>query len=399
VVHIRHPTEADREAIASLSGLAFNWQSNADDVVLDGRLCAYDRGRLVGTARSIPFDQWFGGARVPCAGIAGVAVQPEHRRRGTARAVLGELLRDERDRGRAVSALYPSTAVLYRQCGFEFAGLRPEFRVAVTDIPSKRLGTPEDTAGAAEAEVTELGPGAIDDVMACFSRFASGHNGPVEAADPAYWGDRVLAHDGEGTHQRTIGVNEGSGLAGYASYFLSNWDADGYRLVCKHLVATSMTALNALLGYFRRFQNAAKELAWYGPATGGPVGLALQANGFSVRAGLSRWMGRVLDVPQALEARGYPSVDGEVVFSIEDPLFPDNAGPWAVHAAGGKVTVAQARAPAPEPLPIGAFSALYTGFATPRDLVLLGALQPDDPRMPFLSALFAGPVPWMPDAF
>ena len=50
-------------------------------------------------------------------------------------------------------------------------------------------------------------------------------------------------------------------------------------------------------------------------------------------------------------------------------------------------------------LPIGLFSALYTGLASPSDLVLLGALDEDDPSLGFLTALFAGPVPWMPDAF
>jgi predicted acetyltransferase len=50
-------------------------------------------------------------------------------------------------------------------------------------------------------------------------------------------------------------------------------------------------------------------------------------------------------------------------------------------------------------LPIGLFSALYTGFASAADLVVVGALDEDDERVPFLSALFAGPVPWMPDFF
>jgi predicted acetyltransferase len=50
-------------------------------------------------------------------------------------------------------------------------------------------------------------------------------------------------------------------------------------------------------------------------------------------------------------------------------------------------------------LPIGLFSALYTGFASVGDLVLRGALDETDPRLPLLSALFSGPVPWMPDFF
>ncbi len=113
-------------------------------------------------------------------------------------------------------------------------------------------------------------------------------------------------------------------------------------------------------------------------------------------------MGRILDVPRALEGRGYPDVTGEVVIELSDPLFADNDGPWLVRAAAGLVTVAPAPTVAPSParaLPIGLFSALYTGFATVGDLVLRGALDETDPRLPLLSALFAGPAPWMPDFF
>ncbi len=159
-----------------------------------------------------------------------------------------------------------------------------------------------------------------------------------------------------------------------------------------------------------------------GPVSAGPLGLVLQTNGFALSPSWTRWMLRVLDVPGALEARGYPAVEGETVLSIHDPLFPGNSGSWVVRASGGRVAVtpteprpeegaetvspetvpAGTRRSKPAPaktLPIGLFSALYTGLATPSDLVLLGALDEDDPSLGFLTALFAGPVPWMPDAF
>ena len=113
-------------------------------------------------------------------------------------------------------------------------------------------------------------------------------------------------------------------------------------------------------------------------------------------------MARILDVPRALEGRGYPAVSGEVVVELRDPLFPDNAGPWLVRADGGQVTVTPAPGASSSParaMPIGLFSALYTGFATVGDLVLIGALDGTDPRLPVLSTLFSGPVPWMPDFF
>jgi predicted acetyltransferase len=393
MLEIRPPTETDQAAIAAVGALAFNMEARADRVTFDSRrrLCAYAGEQVVAIAHSIPFGQWLGGKQVPCAGIGAVAVLPEYRGQGLARRLVGELLAQERHAGMAVSALYPANAALYRQLGYEYAGLHPGFRAPIQDVP------------AAGAEAAEMGGADLDGVIACFSRFAAAHNGPVQPTERARWEKDVLAHFGEGTHQRTVVVAGAPGdIAGYASYFLENAGGNGYRVACKHLVAVTAAALTALLGYFRRFENAAAEIAWFGPPTGGPVGLALSTSTFALQPTLNRWMGRILDVPRALEGRGYPDVSGELVIELSDPLFPDNAGPWLVRAAGGQVTVTPAPEASPTParaLPIGLFSALYTGFASVGDLVLRGALDETDPRLPLLSALFSGPVPWMPDFF
>ena len=83
-------------------------------------------------------------------------------------------------------------------------GLRPHFRVAVTDLPAdrpphqrhrKRRGQRAGNRRAREQAEGADGRGALAE---CFSRFASAHNGPVENRDPAYWVDRALAHKGGG---------------------------------------------------------------------------------------------------------------------------------------------------------------------------------------------------------
>lgn len=372
-------------------GLAFNFEAKPEEISLPGSLCAFDGARVAGTSRAVAFDQWVGGARVPCAGVSGVAVLPEHRGRGLAGELMRQLLQRRRESGDAVSVLYPANAALYRRLGYEYAGLRPRFSAPVADLPSSR------------GEVAEMAEGDISAVMACFSRYASAHTGPVESADPSRWASHILAHKGEGVQQRTVVVPGDQGVAGYASYFQEgSFDNGGFGVTCKHLVALDARALRTLLGYFRRFENAAAQFAWHGPPSTGPTGLALSSTAFSIGPALRRWMGRVLDVPRALEARGYPpSVAAEVVVGVEDPLFPANAGPWTLHVEHGQARVAPAPAPAAagRPLPIGLLSALYTGFATPADLVVLGAMDDDDPRLAPLSALFAGPVPWMPDFF
>lgn len=388
VFKIKPPQEEDRAAIARVEALAFNDEPRPGAVGLGGKLCAYEDDLLVGVATAIPLGQWFGGRRTSCSGVSGVAVAPEHRGRGVASRLMIELLRQEHQAGRALSVLYPANSALYRKLGYEFGGARPELAVPIADVPAGR-GLP----------VSEAGGGQVPQLMKLFSHFASGHNGPVETDSPAFFVNRSLAHAGEGAHQRTVVVEGPNGLEGYASYFTGEGERAGrYRITCKHLVANTPAAFSSLLSYFRRFENSARTLAWYGPVGSAPMGLALSTNGFTMESNLVRWMTRVLDVPAALQSRGYAAVDGEVVIEVDDPLFPGNRGPWSVSATSGKVNVERATGTG-KPLSINAFSALYTGYATPNDLVLAGMAESGDPRLGFLGELFAGPAPWMPDFF
>jgi len=399
MVEIRPAGEADREAVAAMLGFAFNFRRNPQDVELRHLLCAYVGERPVASARAINFEQWFGGRRAPCAGIATVATLPEYRGKGMASVVIRALLREERARGRAISALYPTATALYRSLGYEFGGVRLQFSAPIADLPAGR------------GDVRQMEDKDLDQVMDCFSRFVSAHNGPVQSPDRDWWHDHVLAPKNDAVQPRTVVVPDGGTVAGYASYYLepwgpAGWRQGGYKVVCNHLAFDDARSLQALLGYFRGFQNAAQDLAWYGPPSTSPMGLAIESHGFSVKLDLTRWMTRVLDVPLALRSRGNPKITGEAVVEIDDNLFPENAGPWLVQADTGRVIVEPVNAAtathqqgARKPLPIGLFSALYTGFASPADLVAVGAFDDDDERIPFLSALFVGPVPWMPDFF
>jgi predicted acetyltransferase len=111
------------------------------------------------------------------------------------------------------------------------------------------------------------------------------------------------------------------------------------------------------------------------------------------------WMSRLLDVPAAIEARGYPEVDGECAIAVDDPLFEENRGPFLITANAGKVTVEPTDRASGDPIPIGLLTSLFTGYLSTADLVRLGGAAPDDPALPVLSRLFAGPAPWSPDFF
>jgi hypothetical protein len=80
-------------------------------------------------------------------------------------------------------------------------------------------------------------------------------------------------------------------------------------------------------------------------------------------------------------------------------MFPDNHGPWRVVARDGTVEVSTAEGAHVRPIPIGIFSAMYSGFLSPFDAARLGIMNADDPAVPVLARLLAGPAPFMLDFF
>ncbi len=110
-------------------------------------------------------------------------------------------------------------------------------------------------------------------------------------------------------------------------------------------------------------------------------------------------MFRVLDVRSALAQRGYPAIDADVVVAVDDPQFPENAGPWRLIVRGGEASVEPARDDDVRPLSIGILSSLFTGFLRVPDAIRLGYLDASDPAVPALQRLLAGADPWCPFFF
>ena len=94
-----------------------------------------------------------------------------------------------------------------------------------------------------------------------------------------------------------------------------------------------------------------------------------------------------------------PPIDADVVFCVDDPMYPENAGPWRMEVRGGAATVQLDHAESCRPIPVGALSAMFTGYLRPRDAVRLGFLDADDPSVEAFTRLLSGPDPWCPFFF
>jgi predicted acetyltransferase len=97
-------------------------------------------------------------------------------------------------------------------------------------------------------------------------------------------------------------------------------------------------------------------------------------------------------------------VAGQVAFRVEDPGCPWNTGTWRLELDGGQARVEPVPGPGSGPAgsdaatpvaDIRGLASLFTGFATPDDLVRAGLLTGFDPAaVDLFRAAFASPRPW-----
>ena len=398
-VEIRAPVEDERERIAEVLATSLNFSrerslARSHLYPLEDMRCAIVDGEIVATSGDFRFAQWFGGTPLECSAVWGVATLPEHRGSGLASGATEAVIRAGRDRGATVSSLYPAVIRPYRSIGYEMAGTFTKHRLAIDAIPNQPRDLPAPRLFDLERDLAG--------VRACYRAFATAHTGPVEPIGDGHWADRIMVRSDDET-RRAVVVRERDEVTGF---LVTGRDPDpgpldvAFGLWTEAFVANTETALRALLAYVRRFGGLGKWFQWSGPPND-PIGLLADEQSLSIEMHY-RWMLRVLDVRAAFEQRGWPAIDEEAVFAVDDPMFPDNVGPWRLLVERGAATMAPADGDVPAaspPIPIGSLSSMFSGYLRTHDAVRLGLLAADDPAVESLGHLFSGPDPWCPFFF
>ncbi|MGZ8661356.1 MAG: GNAT family N-acetyltransferase [Actinomycetota bacterium] len=358
---------------------------------LEDMRVAIEDGMVVATAGDFRFDQWFGGRSMGCSGIWGVATLPEHREGGLATACIRALLDRARERGVPLTALFPAVLTPYRRMGYEIAGVFIRHRVPLDALPPG-----DDTLPSVElADVSRD----VGGMHAAFREWISTSNGPVEPVTDDLWISRLLPASDDDTG-RTVVVREDGRITGVASFTRKTEPGlldVAFGVDCRTLFAVTPTAQRALWSYFRGYRGLGTWLQWVGPAND-PIALG-SIDAFIERPYRYDWMLRLLDVPAALEARGYPAIDAEATFAVDDAMYPDNAGAWHVSVSGGRASAERLDGHDRLALPIGVLSSMFSGYLRAHDAVRLGYLDADDPAVDALAAIFDGPDPWSPFFF
>ncbi len=388
---VRPHREGDDENIYRLARLAFGGPREPSPEILWSNqrgwhgLVAEDGANLVGALKVRDYRQFFGGSAVPMGGVASVAVDPHARGHGVATALIDAILPVMRERGQVISALYPSVPPLYRARGWEQTGnyervtLRPEL-FALLPKPASRLVLKR-------AEAADL-PALHD----AYLSFASTVDGMLDRSTAAFDLERVLDLDI---------VDIVPGPDGSVRGFLTADRPEGDELVTYDLVALDRETGLGLLANLGRWAGIMTEVslrivdpAWWQLLMTLPVLHDVRNH---------PWMLRVVDLPAAVAARGWPAATYLMPFTVDlevvDEHAPWQAGRHRLIVDGGKVGCEPGGTGAVR-LAARALGPWYAGSADSAMLRRAGLLDGDPADARLLDLLTGAPHPVrMADSF
>lgn len=345
-------------------------------------------GDVLGGLLRVPMGQRFGGRTVSTVGLSGVAVRPELRGRGIAKALVSALLREARDDGTALSTLYPSTLPLYRAAGYERAGTRHRIAIDPHALPIRALRVPELVA----REVAGCPP----EVRALYA--ATAPDGYLDRG-PYAW-QRIEPPRAKET--KTFTFSGTDGLEAYA--VLSHAvQGDDTKLEIVDAATRTFRGARAILAHAAEYRSFATEIVWHG----GLSDLLFEAvpERRAIVTMLDAFMIRIVSPERALAERGYPAhVEAELEIALDDGALPEASGRYHLAVANGRGTARRLTAGARTTAPVvrlheRGLASLYASFHGRRTLVELGWIAPDDAAAPILDRLFAGPMLAMRDMF
>lgn len=327
----------------------------------------FDGDRLVARIVDREYDSWFGGARVPTSGIAGVTVVAEHRGRGLLDGLFEALLQNARERGVAISTLFPTAPRIYRRFGYEVVGQFDTVELDSTSLAAVRETGDLVTRRAVAAD--------FDALREVYDAWAAAQNGPLTRRGPSFpaTAEEMLAS----FTGVTLAVDVEDRVHGYASWRRGPGYGEHAALRVADLVATRQDARAVLLRTLGSFASVA-PLTRLDTSGDDPARYLLPTAGWRVVAS-EPYMLRLLDPGAAFGLRTWPAgLALDVVFEVADELLTDLDGGWRLTVRDGSATCERTDAAAGPRFTGRGLALSYAGAQSCANLRMAGLLSGDD---------------------
>ncbi len=292
-------------------------------------------GRLAGALRTYRLTTHLWGRELPTMGLAGVAVAPDFRRRGIGRRMCTQALHMAKERGDALSALFPFRTSFYRELGYVLGGELHRYRFQPAELAMypgwDRVERAPDTGR--------------DEARAVYARVAATSNGLI-ARTERMWSflDKI------GTYLY-IHRNPRGTTSGYVVVRGRGGAPERSRLRVLELVAEDREAYLGLLGWLSVQRDQWGRITY--DALPGERFHRRLAHPRTASSSMTRglWfhsaailrgpMFRIIDLASVLGADAAPPMGVPAGLStsmqVRDPVLSDNQGQWE---AGRRVDAA-----------------------------------------------------------
>lgn len=342
-------------------------------------------GALVGVTEVMPLGQYFGGRSVPTGAVVTVAVRPGARGRGVGGVLMTASLDRCRGLDLALGVLHPATTNFYRRYGWEVEADHGEFAVPTTALLAL------DADGS--ATLRDAGLEAASELRECYDRVAVQRDGWLDRSDE-WWKRRAL-----GFGEFVLILTRAERVEGYCAYdhVAAPERGDGWEVVIRELVAEDPAAARTLWRAIGTHFSQAETVRIDGSS---PDDLLFDLGEQVVQpAWTNRVLGRIIDAPGAIAARGYLElVNAEVHLSLTDAALEQNNGAFVLRVEGGAGTLTPGGRGDVD-VDIRTLMTLYSGFRGATELGAVGRLSGPTEALRALDAVFAGTRPGMWDDF
>lgn len=374
VIRYRPARRTDVENLAELGARAYRVSSvekrrefytdHPRFTLRDVRVAELD-GEVVASLVLYPLTAMVRGQVLPVTGVGSVAVSPEHRRRGVGEAFMKSALREMRQRGNPLSALYAFKGAYYRKLGYGVAETVHQLAISASNLPAsdearqvRRLRFPDRAA-----------------VQAIYERVAAQGHFAISRR-PEWWTQRLWTYPGDWVVYE--GRRRGQ-IEGYLYYEVET-SRGPFKLAVTlgEFVAATPEAHRGLVGHLASLADQVEEIHYAAPADS--VWLTLLKTAQNLRPGAeiaafldsggvaNGAMFRITDVKPALEMLPVgSSARGDLALEVEDPILTQNARTYRVSAREGRLRVAPyrgLRAPRLR-VPVDVLAQIYAGALSP----------------------------------
>jgi predicted acetyltransferase len=336
------PIDADQlEAYCIALELAFSSRLEEGDLdrerliaVPERYLAAWDGGRIVGGAASLPVPMTLPGGRIATtAFVTAVGVQPTHRRRGINTALMRTQLDTLHERGEVFASLWASEGGIYGRFGYGLASMFAELKV-----DTARSAFVKGYAPSGRVEILDREP-ALDLMRPVYEEARRARPGMVGLEGRWFdWRWAVRAQHKENPRFHAVHRSPEGVADGFAVYTVKHEWPDSMpqlHVDVDELIALTPEAYADLWRYLFDIDLVATVGAWNRPADEALVWLMAEPRRLRMRMGDALWV-RLIDVPGALALRGY-AAPGRLVVDVQDRFCPWNEGRFELTVDGSGV--------------------------------------------------------------